>query len=358
MATSTVNPAASSPAVAVPTDPHAYAEWRMTGKVPEAAESKPKTEESAPSKDSSDAGDEPAEGARASEKAPESEPGKKQEHKPKGAEARLNELLADLKRAGLSPAELKSFKREAQRQEPQAEPHKAAPEHTEKPVKAEPPKKPKMEDFEGKSWEDYEAARDKYFEDLADYRAQQRLDEFQQSQRQESAQRELQGKLADAEKRYGADAKTTIGNAAAAIFNDAKVSAAVKELINGSPVLVDLLYTAGSNAEEFEAFIADARSNPGAAIRKAVLLEHLVTEELAKGDKSEAGTKETPARGEDGKFAKAPEKKVTEAPPPPREVSGRGAAPSDEVESAVKAGDFTRFRSAANRRDIARQQGR
>lgn len=341
--------AASSPAPAVPTDPKAYAEWRQTGKTPEPSQPK---EESAPSKDSA-AGDEPAQ-----KTAPASEAGKKQEIKERprsNAETRLNELLEDLRHAGLSPAELKTFKREAQRQEKPAEPQKAAPERTEKPAGLEPPKKPKPEDFEGKTWEEYEAAKDKYYEDLADFKAQKRLEDFRAEQKQESQQREMQDRLSDAKQRYGAEAEPAIIEAAGAIFNDAQVHAVVKALVNDSPVLVDLLYVAASKPEDFAALLSEARTNPGAAIRRIVLLEKLVQEELAKGGKPEAGSAAT--RGEDGKF-KAPEKKVTGAPPPPKEVSGRGTSPPDEIESAAKNGDFRSYRDAANRRDLARAQGR
>jgi hypothetical protein len=340
--------ASSAAAVEVPNDPEGYAEWRQTGKVPEP---KPKPaaqpkEESAPSKESS------AEGAQESGKAPESEPGKKQEHKPSKAEARLNELLEDLRRAGLSPAELKTFKREAQRQE--AQPPKAGAEKTEKPAGLEPPKKPKLEDFE--DYDKFEEEKDKYYEDLADYKSKKSLEEFRAQQQQETAKKEMAGKLADAKKRYGDSAESTIGTAANAIFGDEQIPAAVRALVDQSPVLVDLLYVMGSKADELAEFIELARTNPGAAVRKAVLLERLVMEELEKGSAGKSGS---PQRDESGKFvpAKAPEKKVTEAPPPPKEVSGRGAAPPDEVESAAQSGDFASFRSAANRRDLARRRG-
>jgi hypothetical protein len=67
-------------------------------------------------------------------------------------------------------------------------------------------------------------------------------------------------------------------------------------------------------------------------------------------------------RGEDGKFKPAakpaPETKVSKAPTPPKEVSGRGTTPTDEVEAAAKNNDFTAFRNAQNRRDFERRKGR
>jgi hypothetical protein len=91
-------------------------------------------------------------------------------------------------------------------------------------------------------------------------------------------------------------------------------------------------------------------------------MEHLVSEELAKtpgasaGEK--AGTAGTPVRDPaSGKFAPPPASKVTKAPPPPIETSGRGSTPPDPVESAATAKDFGRFRNEANRRDLARMRG-
>lgn len=335
-----------SPApIEVPQEPAAYAEWRHTGKLPEAkaapAEKKtPKAEAAATSNESEN-------------DAPASEAGTtKQEKKPRStAETRLNELLADLKTAGLSPAELKTFKRQAQKAETE---QPKIPEQTAKPA-ADPkaPERPKVDDF--KTWEEYEAARDKYFEDLADYKARQAVESDRARQRAEAADREMQAKLAEAKTRYGEDADTAIVASAQAVFGDREVSPGVKAVLNDSPVLVDLMYALGSKSDEFQAFLNEARTNPAAAIRRAVLVEKLVQDELAK---SSPATGESQVRDESGKFQKTtPAKKITEAPPPPREASGRSAAPPDESESAFSANDFARFRAAENRKDIARRKG-
>src|SRR6187455_476367 len=82
----------------IPTGGADYLEWRKTGKLPSA--------ESAPAKES--AGDKP------DKSAPAPEAGRpQQERKPRSnAESRLEEILTDLRTAGLSPSELKTFKRE------------------------------------------------------------------------------------------------------------------------------------------------------------------------------------------------------------------------------------------------------
>jgi pimeloyl-ACP methyl ester carboxylesterase len=90
---------------------------------------------------------------------------------------------------------------------------------------------------------------------------------------------------------------------------------AVKSIIGQfqSEVWPDIVYTLGSKPEELQAFIKLAKENPGAAIRKAVLTEHLITQELSKGGKPEAKSeaKTDVTRDESGKFQKAPEKEAS-----------------------------------------------
>ena len=316
------------------------AEFMKTGIMPE-----PK-----PKADPTPARESPASASPDGKTAPASEPGDRQERK-SNADTRLNELLDDIREAGLTPKALKSFRNDYQRT--QAEAVKVAPEKTVNPT-ADPkaPVKPKQDDFEGKPWAEYEAAKDKYFEDLTDYKAAKAVESDRERQRQETQTAELNGKLAEAQKRYGDTAKDTISTTANAVFEDSKIPGVVKALVNDSPVLVDLLYVLGSKPEDLEDFVSTARSNPSAAVRKLVLIEKLVMEELAKG----APAAET-ERGEDGKF-KAPEKKLTAAPPPPKEVGGKGAPPPDDAETAFNRGDARAFIEAENRREFARRKGR
>lgn len=332
----------------VPKDRAAYDQWRQTGKLPE----QPKAE-SAPAS---------AEGDRPTEKpAPGSEPGKKPQERRDNAATRLNELLADLKRAGLTPAELKTFKREMQAQ-PQAEPVKTpAPEQTAKPAKKEPPQKPVSTDPKFKTWDEYEAARDQYAEDMAKFRAEEAVENYRQEQAQNQAQLTVKQKMAEAHTRYGDEGIQHIQDAAKAITSDQAIPPAVRAILDQSPVWTDVLYTLGQGGE-LQSFIDLAKADPGQAIRKAVLLEHLVTQELAKGAKAApAADDETPVRDASGKFQpkkNTPEKRESEAPPPPREMSGRGTTPADEVEAALKSGDFAAYRRAQNARDLAARQGR
>ena len=340
-------PAESSPAPqAAPVMPKPgtseYAQWRMTGDIPE------------PKADPAPAKETPAK-AKAEEKpAPASEPGDKQERRQKTSadtERRINEIMADLKAAGFTPAELKSFRRH-EYQRINAEPGKPAPEQTVKPaVDPKAPVMPKPGDFEGKPWAEYEAARDKAIEELIDYKAERKVEAERQRIKTEAEAKDMRDRLDATAERYGADARGVIEKTAK-IFDDSSVNVVVKALLNDSPILTDLLYVIGGDGEKYAEFIEDARRNPAKAIRELVLLEDLTKQEL-KGAKAEM-----PEKGPDGKFvAKTPEPKRTAAPPPPKEVSGRGSQPPDELERAVKDNDFRAFKAIEDREALRKRKG-
>lgn len=335
-----VSPAESSPAIEVPRGAE-RAEWLKTGKLPE-----PKPES-------------PADSKRTSEKsAPASEAGNPQDKsKPRdNASTRLNELLEDLKRAGLSPSELKTFKREAQQQQQKAESPKETPEQTAKPAELKAPVKPNPNDF--KKFDEYEAAKDQYYEDLTDFKAANALESFRREQADTAAQQTLHQKMTEAATRYGAESVEIIKSTASALTGDKQIPGVITQMLNDSPVWTDLLYTLGGTPADLDAFIGQAKSDPRAAIAKIVLMEQLVVQELAKGSKSgESGA--AADRDDTGKFVpakKTPETRKSDAPPPPREVSGRGAAPPNEAERAVKDGDFSSFKRAEDAKELARRK--
>ena len=335
----------STAVLEVPRDDAAYAEWRQTGKLP--APPAKVTPSGSPEGDSS-----------TSEKpAPAPEAGTKNQEKTKprdNAAGRLTELLADLREAGLTPAELKAFKQTYQRkQEQAAEPQKiAAPEKTENPAELKPPVKPKAED--SKTWEEAEAAKEKYYEELADYKARKAIQDYRQEQAQTAANASVHEKMMEAKGRYGDDAVGIIRDTAKTFTGDQQIPQAVKEIVGGSAVWTDLLYTLGSKPEDLDAFIQLSKSDPGAAIRKAVVMEGLVKEELAKGAKPATAGKsgdEASPRDERGKF-KVPEKKESDAPPPAREVSGRGTPPPDGEARAIKDNDARSYMRIKNDEEL------
>jgi hypothetical protein len=136
--------------------------------------------------------------------------------------------------------------------------------------------------------ERYETARDKYFEDMADFKAAKEFEEVQLEQGRSAAQQRVKQKLDEAKAKYSNDpaAVDTITSTARTLVTDQQIPLAVKSIIDQSDVWPDIVYALGSKPEELTAFIQLAKENPGAAIRKAVLIEHLSTEELSKGSKS------------------------------------------------------------------------
>jgi hypothetical protein len=333
--------AESSPATfEFPTDQAARAEFLKSGNLPEPTKETQPQGESAPPASAEPSG-EPAESAPASA-ADKQENGK--------AAQRLNELLADLKKAGFTPAELKTFRRQAQAES--AKPPEKTEVERPKPQTLEAPVKPKQEDFA--TWEEFQEAKDKYHEDFADYKAKLAVHQDRQERAAAESQREADAQIAGAIKRYGAESGDTIREAARAINTTDGVNQAVKQTLIESSVLVDVLYVLGSKPEDLQAFIDLAKSNPGQAIRRVVVLEQLVEQELSKG-KGAAPTGEAPERGEDGKFKPTPKKVTT--PPPPDELNTRGSAATDPIEAAVKNNDFAAFKAEDDRRDLARRRG-
>jgi hypothetical protein len=345
----------------------AYAEWRMnSGRTPDEPKAegedagKPKEEASAPSKSESPA----------SEAEPKTSQEKKQQRRSNEGD-RISEILGDVKALGLKPSDLKLSREEfAKRFAPEKEPKEARSQETgvgspapaaaapQPPTTLQPPKKPEFKDFNG-DYDAFDAAKDKYFEDLADYKAKAAVEAERIAQAQREAQKTFRQKLDEAKERYGAEADEAIVKTAQQISGDQKIHPAVKVLLDESPVLADLLYVMGSKPQEFEDFIREARERPGIALRRAVLLEKLVQDELAKN-----GTAAAPKRdSETGQFVAAEKaekpapKKTTAAPPPPSEVSGRGSPPVDEAERASKEEDFRTFRAIENRRALARIRG-
>jgi hypothetical protein len=363
-------PTVANETVTLPRDAEAYANFRLTGELPAPKESKDSSGASETSKKSIDS-DTADKAGQKSAPAPEADKETKEQTKTRStAQSRLEEILADLKQAGLSPAELKTFKREAKRLDDEAAAKEAAPsEKTVNPL--ERPKRPKQSDFYSEEdWEKkFEDAMDAYEQKLDSWREA----EFERKQVEKTVQKDVLDKLASAKQRYGDAAQDSIGAGFKSIFNDAQIPGAVKALINSSPVMVDLLYVMGSKSEDLAAFVELAKTDPAKAIRQAVLMEKMVADELessSKGNKQEASEKkgeienkteeaagkETPERGEDGKFVSS--RKISKAPPPGDEIGGSKGTPPDEAEEAAKTGDFRRFMKAENRRDLERMHGR
>lgn len=331
-------PSKTEETLSVPTNAEDYAEWRTTGKLPEKKSPSPK-EASAPSKKTV---------------TPDSEPGAQQKRQG-NADSRKQELNQEIRDL--------LAKRDQIKQEVEAPPAKkdvkpiAEPSTAKQPEDPKRPVKPKAEAF--KSWEEYETAKDKYDEDLADYKAEQKIQEYEQRQRQSAQTQALQVKLDEAKSRYGDEAEPKIMDTAKTVFDDKAIPIAIKTAIGRSKVMVDALYVMGSDQNELASFIDLSIKDPLEALRKWYTVEGLVTAELEKS----AGKPEpkpetngnTPERDEDGKFIPARIQK--KAPAPPTELGGSSSPPGDERDRAAASGNVRAFMQDGNRRDIARWKG-
>jgi len=325
--------AASSPAVEVlsipnpATAPKAYAEWRATGKIPEAkkADAPPADAPKAETSEAAPAGEAKTEGV--------TETPKNQGSK-KDAEHRIKELLARTK-------ELERRLEEGSKPKTEEAKQTVSPAKQPEP-KSEMPKKPKLDDF--KTYDEYEEAKDKYYEELADFKAEQRLQRFQQEEAKKAALKEFKTKLDNAKEIYGSDSEKVIDSTAKSIFESDKVNPGVKARITRSSVFPHLMFVLGGDATKLEAFLekAETGKEPWEALDEITVLEQQIKNELGKPVKKET---ETPS-------------KETKAPPPAHEVTAHSGPPPDEEERALKAGDMRAFKQARNRRDVAAFQGR
>lgn len=335
--------AAETPLASIPTDPAAYAEWRQTGKLPGDKTDEPPKKKEAPASSKAPSGDDSAE---PSESSAASEAGGKGRS---NAETRIRQLVSerDSYKARLEALETGKKDAPAASSAAPVKDDKAAPSPATEELKR--PVKPDQDSFD--TWDAYEQAREQYYEDLADWKAAQRIEADRQRQRQEAQSKEMEGKLAEAKQRYGEEAEPRIVETAKTVFDDQQVPLAVKTALGRSSVLVDALYVMGSDAKEFAEFMRLAKQDPLEALRKWFTIEGLVKEEL--GGKGAAAT---PERGPDGKFL--PEKPARKAAPaPPVELNGNSSPPGDQSERAAAAGNFAAFREERNLKDFRRHKG-
>ena len=266
----------------------------------------------------------------------ESGPAKPQEQQKKGkdAEHRIKELLSEQKRLR---AELEAMKtRPAQQAET---PKPQQPQYT----RPKPTVDAKNQDGTQKygTYEDY-------IEDLADWKAEQRIAEQMRQFQAQSQQRQLAEGVEQARSRY--ENFDQIGLPVAnAIVSDPQIPVGLKTRINNSKVLPDLLYTIGGDPQFMQRFVLMAKTDPEGARDVVALMERDIQEQLSKPVAKPQV--ETPAK-------RGPES----APAPPLETGNRGAAVDDTerlLEAAAR-GDRTATRKlleAEQRKMTARRRG-
>jgi hypothetical protein len=347
--TPAANVTESAPVVTAPTElpalstltPEQRQSWRETGELPKSQDSAPAKDNAAPDS-APDKNDSKKPAVTASDSAPDTQQQKPRQKTKEDTERRFQELTDRLKKA-----EERAEALERARQQPEK---RDTPQVSQPVPEAYKPldEKKYFADNPKATYEDFvrTAARHE-----AQWEAKGLIEKALASERQRLAQdaatREMQSKMAEVKERYP-DAEEKVSSATNALMSDPQIAPAVKQILNESDVLVDVMYVLGSDGAELAKFVSLAKSNPGQALRKIALTEQLVKAELAKP----AGERSTTERDESGKFVSSKAKDETSAPPqskaprPPVEVGGRGSAPEDGALAAVKAGDFRSAKAA------------
>jgi len=292
-----------------------YQKWLETGEFPKP----PKSEASAPSTSEKLAESEPAQ----EEKQPESEE-QPQQKKGQDAETRKAQLAAEIQ-------DLLNQRRKLREEISQAAPPKQQPESHPEAKAPERPKRPKSDDFE--DWADYEKALEEYEEKLTDWKISQRIEaekkayqeQLQQqaiNQRNAAVRKNWETRLAESKKRH-ADFDEVVRSV------DLPLNPIMDGYLLESELGPELVYELCNKVSE--------------AQRIAQLPGFQCVSELSKLEASISEALKTP-----------PPKKITEAKPPPTELSGTNRAADDEADAALEAGDFRRYMEIMNKRDAAR----
>jgi hypothetical protein len=299
-----------------------FNKYRTDGEVPERFKSTDQTAASETA-DTQEETEKPE--SESSEPAPDSETEETQEEVPAKTAKRIKQLLADrneLQRK-LDAATKQDVKTDSSTPQPPATRTKPTP-----------------EDKNTDGTPKYKAYED-YVEELADWKAEQRIATEKRTMAEQNAVNALKTTLDQARERYD-DADEVIFPAAQSIQN-AKIPLAVKEVFAQSKDFIDLCYVVGSDPDELKKFISLAERDPRAAIGKVFEYERGIKEELSKG-----GTETQ--RDATGKFT-APEPKKTTAPKPPSTVGGTSSKAFDVSDESLSPEEWSRKRTA----DLARR---
>lgn len=213
-----------------------------------------------------------------------------------------------------------------------------------------PPERPKRPDLvQFKTTAEFEAAMDKYDADVESYSAQKAAFDKATAEAQE-AQTKMEQRLKDGIERVNKkypDAIDVSKPIFQALVENSTAMPQVTWFLNHTEVLPDMLYALGGKFK-LDEFIELGKTNPAKAIRVLAMMENDIITELEKSAKAaeSAEVEEKPVPRE---------KKVTQAPEPPKEVGGKASASEDPLKSAVARRDFSSFANEANKRDIQRR---
>lgn len=325
-----------------------YNQYRETGEVP--ARFKPAaTEESATSEVEQPSEGEQPESAGESE-APEDHQEPKPQPKKLTAEGRIAQIDATIEKlwAAEEPDTIKIAQLEATREKIEqraglkrkAEPAPASQPPASAPQPQATRPKPTIEDKNSDGSPKYagESAYESWLEDLADWKAEQRIAQAQREYAQQAQYREFQTKMAEAAERYPNFAEIA-DPFAGEIASNQKIPDFVKDMLRSSELFPDLVYTIADDADERAKFVRMAQTNPTQAARYIAALESGIRTELAK-----AATEEK---------QEAPEPRKTQAPKPPAPVGNASSRTFDVNDESLSPEEWKRKRDA----EVARRKG-
>lgn len=272
--------------------------------------------------------------AEEAETAPESEPGKAQEHKPK-AEKRKEQLDNDIQSLDRRAAEIRErLKARAQKRgEVQALEAELAKTETAKPAEQQGLKKPRLSEFD--SVEAFEEATEQYLDAIAERKSKAAVEQFRKEQAE-------QFRRAQAERQHQELSQSWNQRVAEFKKGGADYDAVVPAFVDSEAIPAgSFMETWVLESEKGPALLYHFATNPDELLRIGELSPIAAARELTKLEDQLSGQR-PPAN---------PKPKVL--PKPPTELHGRATPPGDEITAAVNSGDFASFFAKETAREIA-----
>jgi hypothetical protein len=346
LGTTVVNPGAESAAAQSNFDlstftQEQYSTWESTGKVPDA---KPAESSTAPSTEEPQAG-----APEGDEPAAESAPAQSQEQTQKGkqgADKRKAELDADIRRRlnqrhAVSQEDFQAkWDKFSDWEKQQAAKTESAPAKPAAETELKRPARPVFGEsgHEAESWEQFEARQDAYVEAVADWRL-----AVAETKRAEQTAAERQKAEAEAidktfRERVGKATEKHADYADVAFSAEVPITQPMDAFIRSQEAGPEVLYYLGQNVEAAKAIAQMAPLDAFYALSKIAL------------------SLEQPAQAAQPPKKEAPVVPFTRAAKPATDIRATSAAPVDELQAALEAGDFTAYEEIQNRRDVERRR--
>lgn len=171
-----------------------------------------------------------------------------------------------------------------------------------------------------------------FVEDLADWKAEQRLESARRNEQQQRQIHEVQQNVERDRERYGEEFEKVLEPTAAAIMGNKAIPMEVKRMIAASDVLPELIYTIGTDEKTMQKLVRVAQSDPQKAMFYIAELSAGIRQELAA---TESEATEPP-----------PEKKPTNAPKPPVPVTRSSSRAFDVSDESLSPEDWARKRNS------------